>query len=349
MNASRNQSVERTKHLLELGRIDRKIRKLQSIQKQNRASSDISLLNPLYQEQSLAEKLKREEEQSQIRMLKSSLLVPPEAPRRPPNIDILKKKVDEFSEEIAKELKRDLSRAEYRKQQRIRRRAQDSYEERTALEKKLQNAIMFVLATPKEREIGPRRKIRTRDLLPSYTVQDVHNFIALINKVDADFSGSIDIHEWISLFTSMGSSLHAHQAVSMFDGAETKSGGKLYISDLVPMLFPKANKHQKQLIIDYAEAEIFAAKSMTMMTTTNKEPMTTYDMERLFECYDTKCVGFIPLRLIRERLNQMSLPVNVLVEVTQDLYSDDYVSVVEFLKMFRLFIYDKAKEQGDNF
>lgn len=311
-------------------------------------STDLAMLSPLYLELDLAEKLKKEEEQSQMRMLRSSSLVPPDAPRRPLNIDTLKKKADDFNEEISKELKRDLSRAEYRRLQRIRRRAQDSYEERTALEKKLQNSIMFVLATPKEREVGPRRKIRTRDLLPSYTVQDVHNFIALINKVDADFSGSIDIHEWITLFTSMGSSLHAHQAVSMFDGAETKSGGKLYLSDLVPMLFPKANKHQKQLIIDYAEAEIFAAKSMTMMTTANKEPLTTYDMERLFECYDTKCVGFIPLRLIRERLNQLSLPVNVLVEVTQDLYSDDYVSVVEFLKIFRLFIYDKAKDLNDN-
>jgi hypothetical protein len=350
INASKKHSAEKAKHLLEMAGIDRKIKAVKMAKSRLEPIGDLASQKlSLFDEQSINDKLRKEEELSNIRLYKSSLLVPPDAPRRPLDLEYLKKKADSFSEELAADLKRDLTKAEYKMQQKMRRRAQESFDERTALEKKLQNAIMFVLDAPKGKDIGPRKKLRTRDLLPSYTVQDVHNFIAMINKADADFSGSLDIHEWVSLFTSMGSALQAHQAISMFDGAETKSGGKLYISDLVPMIFPKANKHQRKLIIDFTESEIFAAKSMTTNIPVNKEPLTVYDMERLFETYDTKLVGFIPLKFVRERLNQIDLPIHVLVEVTQDLYSDDYVSIVEFLKIFRLFIQDKfAKEQDLN-
>lgn len=116
----------------------------------------------------------------------------------------------------------------------------------------------------------------------------------------------------------------------MFDGAETKAGGKLHISDLVPMIFPKASKHQKKIIIKYVEAEIFAAKSLTVAAT-SKEYLSTYDMERLFECYDSRGINYVPLRYIRERLNLLQLPLNILVEVTILLMTSLYCNIYNLL------------------
>lgn len=342
MNSSKRFSDDKLKHMLEMNRIESRLKStkiLQSYSEKKAGTGDnmVALLQP----QSLEDVSRKEEEQSQQRIYKSSLLVPASAVSRPVDREYLKIKSAELEDQLQKELKRDDSRAKLAQKLKLKKKIQDSFEERASLEKRLVTSIMFVLAVSKDNIVRTRKKLRTLDILPSYTMKDVQDFIVLFNSVDVDYSGSLDIREWVKLF-NLSSNLEAHQAISMFDGSETRSGGKMYICDLVPMIFPKATKIQRKLITKYAESEIYSAKSTSLQGA--KELLTVYDMERLFECYDSKCIGFITLRLIRERLNQLQLPIEVLVEVTQDLYGDDYVSIDEFLKIFRNYIDDIKKD-----
>ena len=54
--------------------------------------------------------------------------------------------------------------------------------------------------------------ISTRALLPYYTMDSVNQFLDIFAKVDENFSGDLDIHEWIRLFTSLDESIPVQEA-----------------------------------------------------------------------------------------------------------------------------------------
>lgn len=54
--------------------------------------------------------------------------------------------------------------------------------------------------------------ISTRALLPYYTLDSVHQFLDIFAKVDENFSGDLDVYEWIRLFTSLNESIPVQEA-----------------------------------------------------------------------------------------------------------------------------------------
>ena len=68
------------------------------------------------------------------------------------------------------------------------------------------------------------------------------------SAVDVDFSGDLDVNEWIQLFTSLDSSISPHQARMIFMQINKSGDGYLTSKDLVPIIFNRANKDQLSLI-----------------------------------------------------------------------------------------------------
>lgn len=56
------------------------------------------------------------------------------------------------------------------------------------------------------------KPLTNRALMPFYTLHDVNKFILIFNKVDADFSGSLDADEWTQFFTNVNKSVTVQEA-----------------------------------------------------------------------------------------------------------------------------------------
>lgn len=54
--------------------------------------------------------------------------------------------------------------------------------------------------------------ISTRALLPYYNLDNVNQFLDIFAKVDESFTGELDVHEWIKLFTSLNESIPVQEA-----------------------------------------------------------------------------------------------------------------------------------------
>ena len=176
------------KHRVQLNRIERKIR---SMKLDSGSSARRDVLSASWDFISMGELLTLdkdaiEEVNSQMRMYKSSLLVPPDAERRPLDRQAILAAGDRLEEQVQQELKRKVVRVETRTNIRQKRREKEVHEERAALEKKVQAAILSVLAPSiVENEAPVTVKLKTRDILPSYTINDVNDFITLIAQVNA--------------------------------------------------------------------------------------------------------------------------------------------------------------------
>ena len=87
------------------------------------------------------------------------------------------------------------------------------------LESKLRLAIIdmhSVEDTDLEQKKGKKIQLTNRMLLPFYKVDEVRAFMDAFSAVDGDFSGDLDVNEWIKLFTSLDSSISSHQARMIF-------------------------------------------------------------------------------------------------------------------------------------
>ena len=149
--------------------------------------------------------------------------------------------------------------------------------------------------------------------------------------VDVDANGALDIHEWISIFTRLDSSLPIHEIISMFDGVDTRMEGLLMLSDMIPMLFNKASREQRRLITQYAQSHFFAFKVFG-------KHLKLSDIQRLFECYDTCCTGFVPVPRVKERLASMNFPPDIVIEIVDHflgINNDEFLNLPEFVKIFR--------------
>jgi hypothetical protein len=117
----------------------------------------------------------------------------------------------------------------------------------------------------------------------------------------------------------------------MFDGVNTRMDGLLLLSDMIPMLFSKANKEQTRLITAYAERQIFSS-------VVYGKHLKLGDLQRLFECYDAACLGFVPVPLIKERLQAMQFPMDIvsaIIDAFLGISNDEYLNLPEFIKLFQ--------------
>jgi Ca2+-binding EF-hand superfamily protein len=187
--------------------------------------------------------------------------------------------------------------------------------------------------------------LTTRHLLPYYKLEAVHQFMDIFAKVDENFSGDLDVNEWIKLFSSLNESVTEQEARMIFMKIDKDSNGFLTMRELIPVVFNKATKEQQRMIIQYTEMEL--TKKMDLDHTPK---VTNTDLEFLFEAYDTENVGFVEIALIRERIRSLRLPEQVLfyfMELTTDLADDEMVNLVEFKRLFKPFT-STQKRRGTN-
>jgi Ca2+-binding EF-hand superfamily protein len=186
--------------------------------------------------------------------------------------------------------------------------------------------------------------LTTRMLLPYYKLEAVHQFMDIFAKVDENFSGDLDVNEWIRLFTSLNESVPVLEARMIFMKIDKDSDGFLTMRELIPVVFNKATNEQKRAIIAYAEMEL------TKKIETEQVPkVTNADLEFLFEAYDTENIGFVDVALIKERVRTLYLSEQALfhfMDSISDLADDEMVSVVEFKRLFRVYISTKEKGPG---
>lgn len=181
--------------------------------------------------------------------------------------------------------------------------------------------------------------LTTRMLLPYYKLEAVHQFMDIFAKVDENFSGDLDVNEWIRLFTSLNESVPVLEARMIFMKIDKDSDGFLTMRELIPVVFNKATQEQKRNIIAYAEMEL------TKKIETESVPkVTAADLDFLFEAYDTENIGFVDVALIKERVRTLYLSEQALfhfMDSISDLADDEMVSSVEFKRLFRLYMSGK--------
>jgi hypothetical protein len=182
--------------------------------------------------------------------------------------------------------------------------------------------------------------LTTRQLLPYYRLESVHQFMDIFARVDENFSGDLDVNEWIRLFTSLNESIPVQEARMIFMKIDKDNDGFLTIRELIPVVFNKATKDQLRLIIQYAELELTKKIEID-----NNPKVSTSDLEFLFEAYDVENVGFVDGALIKERIRNMRLSENALFFVLEiigpELADDEMVNLTEFKRLFKPFCHSK--------
>jgi Ca2+-binding EF-hand superfamily protein len=109
----------------------------------------------------------------------------------------------------------------------------------------------------------------------------------------------------------------------------------LTVKDLVPIVFSKADKQQQDLVANYLEDQI--AKTGLK----GREGVTSLEIEALFECYDSDHIGYITVRLLREKVKGLKLPLTAHSTVSQsfaDFEDDELINISEFIRVFHTYI-----------
>lgn len=177
--------------------------------------------------------------------------------------------------------------------------------------------------------------LTTRDLLPYYKLDAVIQFMDIFAKVDENFSGDLDVNEWIRLFTSLNEAVPVQEARMIFMKIDKDADGFLSMRELIPVVFNKASRIQQKRIIEYCEMEL-----MKKIETETIPTVTATDLEFLFEAYDSDNVGFIEVNVVRERVKKMNLTNPQLfffADLISDLADDEMVNFTEFKRMFKIF------------
>ena len=97
--------------------------------------------------------------------------------------------------------------------------------------------------------------LTTRMLLPYYKLDAVHQFMDIFAKVDENFSGDIDVNEWIKLFASLSETVSELESRMIFMKIDKDSDGFLTMRELIPVVFNKANKEQQRYIYVYNDSD----------------------------------------------------------------------------------------------
>jgi hypothetical protein len=183
-------AIRRTKHLMELGRIEHKIKSMQLTKSTDESVGDYLSFSTFNDNDSIAEQLRREERESINRMYKSSLLVPPHAIRKPLDEDLIGSFAKAYRDGLENVLKLNFSKVETQMQQKMKRRKKATQNEKAALEKKLQTAILFVYAAPTAKTQAKRRPLKNAEIAPYYIPAEIDEFVVRISEVDKDYDGT---------------------------------------------------------------------------------------------------------------------------------------------------------------
>ena len=173
----------------------------------------------------------------------------------------------------------------------------------------------------------------TRALLPYYKGEDVRYFMDIFTKVDEDFSGDLDMNEWIKLFSTLSSGVSVQEARSIFMKFKNEDG-LLTVNELVPVVFNKATKDQHKMIIKFCQAEIM--KSVDEMTY-----LSFNDIDSFFETLDDSNLGFVAVSTIRDKIRSFALSESCIIgflNTFKDIEDDEMVNHIEFGRLFKGFI-----------
>ena len=184
--------------------------------------------------------------------------------------------------------------------------------------------------SPQDKASQNKVVLDTRVLLPYYKAEDVRHFMDIFTKVDEDFSGDLDMNEWVRLFGSIDHSIPEQEARSIFMKFKNDKG-VLTVNELIPVVFSKATKDQIKLIVKFCLAEI-------MRPATESVVLTFAEIDQLFETYDVENVGFVAVGFIRDKVREMPLSDNVIsnfLSTIKDIDEDEMVNHREFGRMFK--------------
>ena len=225
---------------------------------------------------------------------------------------------------------RDLKNAKKRKKNSI-----ISQAVKNTLELKLRNSIKDVHKPVSSIKNDSNRVVlTTRMLLPYYKLENIKQFMDIFSSVDQDFSGDLDINEWVNLFIKMDAGQSAHNARMIFLQLDKSGDGYLSMKELIPIVFNKASKQQKKLIQRYADSEIIKKRN-------DDYALTPAEISQLFECYDVDSTGFVTVSLIRDRIRAMSLPETAhfgFMDQITYLEEDEMLNESEFTRVFRRYV-----------
>lgn len=189
--------------------------------------------------------------------------------------------------------------------------------------------------------IGNKSKIKknarlSRQLLPYYTLENVHHFMDIFAKFDMDFNGELNRQEWVKLFTHLNKNVSTEEIQILFLNISRESEG-VTLNDLIPIIFKNASKEQLKLICKYSSDEFSSFRDDT--SSSGQTQLTTREIEQLFEYYDVKSKGFITLGTIKDRIkgllaNQEQVAKDFLNSIsTKD--DEQLLGPIDFHKMFK--------------
>lgn len=277
---------------------------------------------------------KTEEQLMQIRLLQSKELAMSTG-RLPRPLDMeqladLTVKVD-----AALDLGSDYERLRLKSKNRKKGKSTISLASKNVLERKLMQAIKDIHRPVDQTAKTSDKKVTLTNkmLLPFYKVEDVRHYMDIFSAVDIDFSGDLDVHEWVKLFTSMDKSQSAHEARMIFMQLNKAGDGVLTSKDLIPIIFNKANKEQMTLIQLYVDSEIIQKRN-------DEHCLSHAEVAQLFECYDVDAIGFVPVETIRDRIRAMQLPEAAhfaFMDSIAKMEEDEMLNEQEFNRVLRLY------------
>jgi Ca2+-binding EF-hand superfamily protein len=177
------------------------------------------------------------------------------------------------------------------------------------------------------------KALTTRALLPFYKLDDVKSFMDIFAKVDTDFSGDLDMDEWLQLFSNLRKNVNPNESRSIFLKMDKDGDNLVTISELVPVLFSQASKEQQHLIVKYTM--MFLNKKQERVT-----KLSTAELDQLFDAYDVENIGFVSMGYIRERIKQMAMPEPVVYSFLTsiaDADDDEMVNHAEFARILKAY------------
>ena len=201
------------------------------------------------------------------------------------------------------------------------------------LEKKLVTAIRSV-DSRSDTSTKNSCTLTTRMLLPFYKIEDVHHFLSIFQRVDADYSGDLDIDEWCDFFLALDKNVSKKQARTIFNRLNVSGDGCLRVIDLLPVVFGNANKAMLVLIEKYVENELSRRKVR------GSNFLTELDLATLFDHYDVNAVGFVSAAFLKEKIRTYNISSSMyfsLVDVLHNVDDDEMVNEHFFVRMFRAY------------
>ena len=339
------------RHSVTLARIEQNVRRVKNMVHIINTSSHADVVVPNTEQnkhQQELDKLRSEQQKMRLRLVQSAALVPPEAKmhERPLDKDMVTTLMSKV--QLATETGTDFEmrmKAIMDKKMAARKKEILSPAAIAAIEKKLALALrdFYRVITGKPIENKNlkeasvlKKELTTRALLPFYKVQDVKHFLDIFAKVDEDFSGDLDIKEWVNLFTSLNKNIPPQEARMIFMKVDKDQNGSVSLRELIPVIFSKATKAQLKLIIEFAESEMIR-KVEGVATVTRSE------IDYLFEAYDVENIGFVEVGYLKDRVRTFPINENAVFTFMENLVGvedDEMFNHVEFSRLFKSYIGD---------